>query len=119
LTYDAPARQHFEDCLTAEGNGDAEGAELIIDDGGVAKAADGNFSGSTYTTHGWLGFRHTKMKWTGRHWRFAHQKGRIGGGVAHASGGSDEGEAGPVDPTYAPRCRGAWGLALGRGEPMR
>jgi hypothetical protein len=33
--------------------------------------------------------------------------------VAQASGGSGEGEAGPVDPTDAPRYGGAWGPALG------
>jgi hypothetical protein len=61
-------------------------AELTVDDGGavmVTDGGDGSFSGSTYTTHGGLGFHRIKRERTGKRWRLAHRKGRIGGGATH------------------------------------
>jgi hypothetical protein len=49
--------------------------ELTVDDGGAVMAidgGDGSFSGSTYMTHGGLGFHRIKRERTGKRRRLAH-----------------------------------------------
>jgi hypothetical protein len=48
----------------------------------VTDSDDGSCFDSTYMTHGGLGFCCIKRERTGMRWRLAHQKVRIGGGVA-------------------------------------